>query len=343
MKLLPVILALTLVAHARADELRLRAGIRINHDAAQILLEDVAELSGDHLQRYASLPVADLASDTRREITLTDIRHALEAAGANPGRIAFSGSSCLVIRRPAPVAPASLPVPETADTPAQPGPALHPAAQLAAESTLRGVLTRYLVSAVLKCPADEVLLTFDADEGDAALLDAPSHTHDVEIVECGSGNSATIPMRINVYRDDRLAQVLRLTAHVALRREVLILNESLTSGQPLSAAHLQRRTMTLPPHPVEPLRPHDLPEGVVARGLLREGQILRADDIVHPVLVERNAEVIVRCKTGLFIIRMTARALEPGALGDVIRVRRLADRTEHLARIEADGQLSLVE
>lgn len=63
--------------------------------------------------------------------------------------------------------------------------------------------------------------------------------------------------------------------------------------------------------------------GTTPRSRLRIGEPLRETDTQPPVLVERNAQVIIKLTHGGMMLTARGRAEEDGARGDVIRVKNL--------------------
>ncbi len=78
--------------------------------------------------------------------------------------------------------------------------------------------------------------------------------------------------------------------------------------------------------------------------------VLHGNQLREPILVPRNSQVTIRLQTARMILTVQGRAMEPGAMGDVIRVMNTktskiisASVTESGAVEVAPGRLSAAE
>lgn len=77
--------------------------------------------------------------------------------------------------------------------------------------------------------------------------------------------------------------------------------------------------------------------GMAAKRTLRSGKPLAADDLQQPVLVRKNAEITVSYQAPGLTLTMRARALQSGAMGDVVNIRNLqSNRTIRATVIGTD-------
>ena len=81
--------------------------------------------------------------------------------------------------------------------------------------------------------------------------------------------------------------------------------------------------------------------GKEATRALVEGQILDDQSIRRPILVQRSDMVTVYARTAGLRVRTTARALEAGGEGDLVRVETLADRKPYFARVSGPQEVEV--
>jgi flagella basal body P-ring formation protein FlgA len=77
--------------------------------------------------------------------------------------------------------------------------------------------------------------------------------------------------------------------------------------------------------------------GLETRVAVFAGRPIRAGDLGHPAVVERNAIIPLIYQQGGLAISTEGRALGRGGPGDLIRVMNLASRSTVTARIGLDG------
>ncbi len=83
--------------------------------------------------------------------------------------------------------------------------------------------------------------------------------------------------------------------------------------------------------------------GLETRVMLYAGRPIRAEDLIQPALVERNALVpIVFQQSGLTITTL-GRALDRGAAGDTVRVMNASSRNTLFGTVLEDGRIFVSE
>lgn len=83
--------------------------------------------------------------------------------------------------------------------------------------------------------------------------------------------------------------------------------------------------------------------GLETRVMLYAGRPIRAEDLIAPALVERNALVpIIFQQSGLTITTL-GRALDRGAAGDIIRVMNASSRNTLFGTVLEDGRIFVSE
>lgn len=79
--------------------------------------------------------------------------------------------------------------------------------------------------------------------------------------------------------------------------------------------------------------------GKEARRMLPKGAVLREADFRAPLLVERNAPVIMEFSKGALVMTTEGRALSNGSRGEFVKVINARSKTIVLARVVAPGKV----
>lgn len=79
--------------------------------------------------------------------------------------------------------------------------------------------------------------------------------------------------------------------------------------------------------------------GKETRRPIGPGQPVRAEDLITPMLFARNARVTMRFAKGGLMITAEGRALDPGGIGEEIRVMSLSSRSIVQAEVLGDGSV----
>jgi flagella basal body P-ring formation protein FlgA len=82
--------------------------------------------------------------------------------------------------------------------------------------------------------------------------------------------------------------------------------------------------------------------GQEARRIIHTGQMIKASDLKPKVLVKRNELVRISSTGGGVVLHTAARALQSGALGDVIEVRNEASKQTFWAQVTGLRQAQAV-
>ncbi len=81
--------------------------------------------------------------------------------------------------------------------------------------------------------------------------------------------------------------------------------------------------------------------GMEARVVLYAGRAIRADDLIQPALIHRNQLVpVIFDQHGLQITTM-GRALDRGAIGEMIRVMNIESRNSVFGLVQSNGTVSV--
>jgi flagella basal body P-ring formation protein FlgA len=133
---------------------------------------------------------------------------------------------------------------------------------------------------------------------------------------------------------------LRFTGSVAETAEATTLTRSLRPGDVIKASDVitERR-------PKAELRSDgvvlDQAIGMAARTALRSGQALRMDDLVKPQIVQRNETVTISYQVPGIMLTVRGKAVEAGALGDVVGVLNIQSNRTVQATVTGPGRVSI--
>ncbi|MEM7519464.1 MAG: flagellar basal body P-ring formation chaperone FlgA [Pseudomonadota bacterium] len=81
--------------------------------------------------------------------------------------------------------------------------------------------------------------------------------------------------------------------------------------------------------------------GQEARVVLYPGRVIQVDDVGPPALVSRNQVVRLAFSAGGLQIITEGRALERGAVGDLVRIMNLSSRTTVIGQVLANGTIKV--
>ena len=133
----------------------------------------------------------------------------------------------------------------------------------------------------------------------------------------------------NGWRYEMLARG-SITAQVAVTSVPVTANTPLQSGD----VTLARRDVTMVPDSIASL-PGAI--GLSSRRSLRAGEVLRQGQLASPVLIKRGSAVSIVARKEQVEVSMAGEAMDPGALGEVIRVRNATSGTVIRARVVDAG------
>ena len=328
------LLFVVMVAAAQADDAVTLRPVAVSVSVGGVIrVADVANLEGLEALELGAVAVRRGVAAGPATVTLDEVRAALEAAGANLGRLQLRGhASCAVdVRAPAAIAPTPGPLPPTpADREAlEPEtPAVRGADPL--ENRLRPRLAGWL--GLLPAEADSLRIA--PSEGDAALLNRPAAEARFRLEPLGRPRLGRVSVRIE--ERDAAGTLTLHTVSVTLEREVLaaVVTGPVRRGDTLSSANVGMETVTLGREPAgaaEPLASLDGVLGAEAAVTLLPGTRLVPGHLAKPALVKRGGHVTVRVAAGAVELVAEGRAQADAALGEAVTIR-LGDARGRAAR-----------
>lgn len=314
-----ITLAVALLAPASAaGTVTLRPSATL--DAARVAtLADVATLEGDDAAALADVPLGTV--ETAREVTIAEVRAALDARSVNWGRLALRGSSCAVR-----VAPTQ--IPRASSDVDGPAPSARPGVETVRDRVVATL--RELFGA----EPDAIRVTLD--DAAADLLNRPVQGRRVDI-ETTSANSSRLAVRVWMYEGDRLAGEGTARADVSLRLDVFTLTTAVAKGARIEPAMLSRATVWMAPNGAPPIREESQAVGAVACTRLDAGTVLRTEHVEAPLVIRRGDLVTVHALAGSLALRTQARAMADAREGEMVELSRGRERKSFLARAAGPG------
>jgi flagellar basal body P-ring formation protein FlgA len=134
----------------------------------------------------------------------------------------------------------------------------------------------------------------------------------------------------------------QIAASQAVGETVLIPNRVIYPGETIELAALKQVTLIPGKHKPDAMatRPEDL-EGKIAKRTLLPGRYIPAGAIRDAWLVEQGASVQVLFTAGALTISATGVTLQPGAAGDLVKVRNVDSGKIISGTVMADGTIKV--
>ncbi len=192
------------------------------------------------------------------------------------------------------------------------------------EKAARTVLAKYAIDArfTLRDPIRDVLVPRTAEP--PVLFPKIND----EAIKSGVVN---VPVEVHV--EGVLYRTVWMSFASEIYRTVPVLARGVRAGEALTSKHFEQARIAWQPGPdTKGLDPSQLTGAVAARNL-QVGQVLTGRDVHRPVLVEQGRMVLLSVRKGSVSARVTAIALEAGAVGDIVRVRTLGSERELEGRV----------
>ncbi len=325
-----------------ADEIALKGSVRLRDDDQVVRLGHIAELTGPFAERLADTPIAEAPQgDEVLELSVREVRHTLDEAGAHWGKVQLNGRRVVVRPHYAGNASPPLAMAATSIDKAPRQDTRRPATTTAADSyeyaadlvdrpTLRGNIAA-IVARGLGVEPSELRLVFD--HRDVELLDTSLDAFRFEIQPLSSLHSDRIELLVRAWSAGRIHHKQSLTVRPSLHLDVVVLRHDVPRGTMLHDDDLAVEARWLPPTAADRLVTLVEAVGRVASGRLRGGNVLRKSDIARQFVIKRGDRVMVRCIVGGIVISLEAEARGNGAEGDTIELRKLGERDTFIATV----------
>ncbi len=335
-----------LAGRAGADEVTLKSSVRLPAGATHLYLSDIALLTGPRAARHGQLLIAPapLGSEVF-QITVGEVRRALDAAGVHWGKIQLNGAK--VVIRPQLIGRLGPPLAMTAasiegpdfSAPLTDRPATIPTADLQMKrSDIRGAVTARLVEAMGVNPADVRLLF---DHRDALFLDTASQGLQFEIRPLSNLTGDKIHLSVRIWKEGRVQETRFVSVRPMIRTDVAVLGADIPRGGEIKGQDLVSEQRWLSLSLSESMIAIPQATGREAARKLRAGQVLSSRDLKHPMLIKRGDRVMVQCLVGGLVIRVEAEARSNAAEGEPVELRKLGQRDTFFAIASETGLATL--
>lgn len=287
-----------------------------------IRLDRIADITGPSAERLSAIVIdaAEVVPDKQgwMVIDLDCVRRTLEKSGTeNWGRLTLRGSACNVRR--------------LANTPVEPVKPAESPRSAPTGPTVRDVV-RARLAQVYDAGDENLRLVFD--ESDARLLDTSTEglVADVQLI----GSSERQPVSVRLYKDLATVASGQVRVTVSIKQSVAVSIGGLRRGQTFEDASFTIEERWIGPT----IRPAD-PSAVLgqfARGRISAGQVIEATDIEPPVVIKKGELADVVCLAGSMSVKVKARAMEPGRVGERIGFQLLDSARTFRARVDGPAR-----
>ena len=252
----------------------------------------------------------------QRTVRVRELQDLLANRGVSLVEHRFSGASQVVVAGLSEMVPAAEMRP------------VSPSAVKRAERVVNEAITKFLeteVSAEEKWQVDAKLT-----EAQARLIPADSQR-----VSVAGGEAPWTGIRNFEISVDEGGHPTSFTASatVSQRARVVVAVKAIARGETIRTADLQLRRPDAVPETAEVFHALDEVVGMEAVQTIPAGGVLQKSLLRSPVLVRRGEVITVYSRSSGIRIRVTARAREDAALGDLVAIESLTDRKAYTARV----------
>jgi len=347
-------LAVLLVAPASAHAGSIRMFSSAVVVEPSIHLSDIAELQGFEPQEEQSLSQVVVASAPSaggtRLLDLERLRSAVAEAGHNLARITVGGSIQCTVSRPAELAPSAVSHHSDSDLPRtrmrsvrDPAPGTARSVRGEGETedapTLRRAVVDHFRQALARMGARAEVVF---DHTSESVLDLAGPAYSFRIRPRRSELIGLIPVEVDVLTDGLVAQQVPLVVQVSAIRRAVAAKRSINQDAAIRAAdvELAEVAVTRLDEPLLDSLNHVV--GQRARRFLPAGTLLTDSMIEAVPLVTRGQLVTLISVAGRVRVVTTAKAVEDGLLGQVIKVRAVDNqRMEFDATVAGPGEVQI--
>lgn len=336
------------IAHSTcADTITLKSAARQRADSnGAVTLGDIAVLEGEDALALSHISITTVKSGGKPvEISVAEVRRALDAAGANWARINLSGRSVLV--RPArdggSLPPQAMAGPVAIDAAHAQQPATHndndkqtlALDAIVSEQTVRGAIATLIVSN-LRIDSKAMRVHVNAD--DLTLLNTPLSSGRFEIQPLGSLAGDRLAFTVRSWSGAQSQQAGQIGMTVERLVSVTRAHRDMPRDLALNEDDLETASQWLSPTEALQVAPRASIVGRTVTRSLKQGDVIRARDVQRETLVKRGDMAIIRCLVGGVAISLQAEARAEGGAGDTIEFRKTGERETFLATITGKNE-----
>jgi flagella basal body P-ring formation protein FlgA len=300
----------------------------------EVLLSDVAELTGEASELAGNWPVAAAPHPgTSGVIDAGHLQSVLSRRGVNLSNWIFRGASRCRVSRPAggvSTRPrtASAVRPERVSRKAwTPGMVTtRPAASRTSSAETRGPDPMTLEGAIYTHIRERLgnldgVLAVKFSPSTARLLALSTSQFQFRIADRGEKTLGMIPLEVTVIEKGQVQQVVQVVCEATLRKAIVVAGRPLNRGEIVQAGDLRMEARAF--DKLEDIGLTDATPlvGQRVRRLIKFGEGISAGDFEPVPLVERNDLVTVTVRRGGLTVSATARAIGSGSYGETVSLR----------------------
>ncbi len=305
-----------------------------------VLLKHIATLNGETAEKLGETVVGQL---DKNSLTLSrqDVRGKLDAAGVNWGRLSLRGFVSCQITLQLPKQTAAGVEPAT-DAQASSTVIANPSQPVAHDSAL--TLRDRVVEAIVRHAGqgrEDLRITFHAR--DTQTLAQSVLVDRWEIEPANAAKVGRVLLTIRRWQEDRVTQTYRIGVDVACRTLAVVAVRDVRRGEVFTAGDVEIQEVYLSELLRTPATDLQAVVGRVANSAVTKGQVVYASEAARPELVKRGDRLVVRCVVGGLVVKISARAIEGGAMDDVITVANVDSNERLRVRIVGTREALLVE
>lgn len=322
-------------ATADADSVTLKRSARLA-EGSTVTLGLVAELSGDRAESLGDVVVIaapnDLADRAWFDVTIDQVRKALDLEKINWGRVSLRGTACTV-RRAGFVSPTIVSAPRRHAEKREPT-----NVDVTGAPTVRTRIVQMLAR-LYNVDLPDLRVLFEP--GDEDFLNIPEAGRRIEVQPAATPSSSRFSVVVWLYQGDQLTGNRTMRLDLRVHQSVLVLTNDLRRGQRITNDLLRQETMWIKPIGPTPVTSMDQAVGSVARRRLSAGSVLRTANLESPVVIKRGEMVTVHCVSGGIVVKAKARAKADARDGEMVELSIEGSKKSFLARVVGPGRAVL--
>lgn len=124
---------------------------------------------------------------------------------------------------------------------------------------------------------------------------------------------------------------------------VVRVNRSLARGSILNERDLQELIVQRAPGHLPIINHLEEAIGTALKRPVREGTELQHSMLEAPVIIKRGEQTVIEAGNDQFMVRMTGKALQDGAIGEQIRVQNIASKRTIQGEVQANGSVAVLQ
>lgn len=163
----------------------------------------------------------------------------------------------------------------------------------------------------------------------------------VDVQPLGDTVSGKIPLRTEIYVDEKPVSRFLATAIADDWREVPVLGRVLERGMLISASDIQVVRVNLHDQPADAVANAEELVGKRAKARINPGEIVRKSTVDIPPTVPKGKKVTVYYRNGALTASVTATAIEDGFSGGTIQVRNDASKKIIVASVKNGDEVEV--